>query len=236
MPATVAARRRAGAGRRGPYDALHEPAARRRADPSRRAPRRGGARPPPPRLLGRRLHGPGAAADPRRAARAGGGRRPGGPVAPDRGPDRADPARRGAHRPGRLRDGRRGPRQRRGRAPGAEGAVRPRLLVGHRGRLRAHGGGDRRPGGVPVGAGGQRAGAALLRAPGLPPRRHARRAGRGPARPDGAGGRVSRRFDLADPAFDVTSAEVHAAREEDWYVETKWGWAVLRYAEVSALL
>ena len=44
------------------------------------------------------------------------------------------------------------------------------------------------------------------------------------------------RFDLGDPAFDVTSAEVHAAREDDWYVETTWGWAVLRYAEVSALL
>ena len=41
---------------------------------------------------------------------------------------------------------------------------------------------------------------------------------------------------MGDPAFDVTSAEVHEAREEDWYVETTWGWAVLRYAEVSALL
>ena len=35
-------------------------------------------------------------------------------------------------------------------------------------------------------------------------------------------------FDLGDPAFDVTSAQVHAAREDDWYVETTWGWAVLR--------
>src|SRR4051812_17370814 len=43
-------------------------------------------------------------------------------------------------------------------------------------------------------------------------------------------------FDLADPAFDVTSAQVHAARDEDWYVETNWGWAVLRHAEVSAVL
>lgn len=43
-------------------------------------------------------------------------------------------------------------------------------------------------------------------------------------------------FDLSDPAFDVTSAEVHAARDDSWYVETNWGWAVLRYAEVSALL
>ncbi len=44
------------------------------------------------------------------------------------------------------------------------------------------------------------------------------------------------RFDLADPAFDVTSPAVHAAREESWYVETNWGWAVLRHAEVSELL
>lgn len=43
-------------------------------------------------------------------------------------------------------------------------------------------------------------------------------------------------FDLADPAFDVTSPTVHAARDESWYVETNWGWAVLRHAEVSALL
>ena len=44
------------------------------------------------------------------------------------------------------------------------------------------------------------------------------------------------RFDLADPTFDVTSPVVHAAREDDWYVETTWGWAVLRHAEASALL
>ena len=41
---------------------------------------------------------------------------------------------------------------------------------------------------------------------------------------------------MADPAFDTTSEEVHAAREDDWYVETTWGWAVLRYDEASALL
>lgn len=45
-----------------------------------------------------------------------------------------------------------------------------------------------------------------------------------------------RRLDLADPTFDVTSAEVHEAREESWYVETPWGWAVLRHAEASTLL
>ena len=43
-------------------------------------------------------------------------------------------------------------------------------------------------------------------------------------------------LDLADPACDVTSAEVHAARDEGWWVETSYGWAVLRYAEASALL
>ncbi len=43
-------------------------------------------------------------------------------------------------------------------------------------------------------------------------------------------------FDLGDPAFDVTSPAVHAARAESWYVETTWGWAILRYAEASALL
>jgi cytochrome P450 len=43
-------------------------------------------------------------------------------------------------------------------------------------------------------------------------------------------------LDLADPAFDVTSAPVHAARDQGWYVETSYGWAVLRYAEASALL
>ncbi len=43
-------------------------------------------------------------------------------------------------------------------------------------------------------------------------------------------------FDLSDPTFDVTSAAVHSARDQGWYVETNWGWAVLRHAEVSALL
>lgn len=44
------------------------------------------------------------------------------------------------------------------------------------------------------------------------------------------------RFDLSDPAFDTTSEAVHGAREERWYVETNYGWAVLRHAEASALL
>jgi len=43
-------------------------------------------------------------------------------------------------------------------------------------------------------------------------------------------------FDLADAGFDVTSAEVHRARDEDWYVKTAYGWAVLRYDEGAALL
>jgi len=43
-------------------------------------------------------------------------------------------------------------------------------------------------------------------------------------------------FDLTDPEFDVTGPAVHEAREASWYVETTWGWAVLRYDEASALL
>ncbi|HET8604039.1 MAG TPA: cytochrome P450 [Marmoricola sp.] len=43
-------------------------------------------------------------------------------------------------------------------------------------------------------------------------------------------------FDLADPSFDVTSEQVHAAREQDWFVRTSYGIAVLRYAEANALL
>ena len=47
---------------------------------------------------------------------------------------------------------------------------------------------------------------------------------------------MTRFLPLADPAFDVTSEEVRRAREEDWYVETSYGWAVLRYDEGAALL
>lgn len=47
---------------------------------------------------------------------------------------------------------------------------------------------------------------------------------------------MSRFFDLADPAFDVTAPLVHETREHDWYVETSYGYAVLRYAEAAALL
>ncbi len=43
-------------------------------------------------------------------------------------------------------------------------------------------------------------------------------------------------FDLADPSFDVTSEVVHAARDDSWWVETSYGWAVVRYDEGSALL
>ncbi len=43
-------------------------------------------------------------------------------------------------------------------------------------------------------------------------------------------------LDLADPAFDVTSAAVHEAREQDWYAETPYGWAVLRYEQGTAVL
>ncbi|WP_134767623.1 cytochrome P450 [Nocardioides sp. 1609] len=51
-----------------------------------------------------------------------------------------------------------------------------------------------------------------------------------------AGAPDPRHLDLADPAFDVTSPAVHDARERDWYAETPYGYAVLRYAEASALL
>ncbi len=43
-------------------------------------------------------------------------------------------------------------------------------------------------------------------------------------------------FDLGDPTFDTTSPQVHRAREQDWYVETNLGWAVLRHAEAAAVL
>ncbi len=43
-------------------------------------------------------------------------------------------------------------------------------------------------------------------------------------------------FELADPSFDVTSPVVHAAREEDWYVRTSYGIAVLRYDQTIRLL
>ena len=43
-------------------------------------------------------------------------------------------------------------------------------------------------------------------------------------------------FDLSDPDLDVTSPQVHAARDQSWYAETNWGWAVLRHAEVSEIL
>lgn len=41
---------------------------------------------------------------------------------------------------------------------------------------------------------------------------------------------------MGDPDFDVTSADVLEARDRDWYVETTWGWAVLRHAEAAAVL
>ncbi len=39
-----------------------------------------------------------------------------------------------------------------------------------------------------------------------------------------------------DPSFSITSAEVHAAREQSWYATTPYGIAVLRYDEMSRLL
>lgn len=43
-------------------------------------------------------------------------------------------------------------------------------------------------------------------------------------------------FDLADPEFDVTAPVVHATRDERWWVETSYGFAVLRHEEGVALL
>ncbi len=41
---------------------------------------------------------------------------------------------------------------------------------------------------------------------------------------------------LTDTTFDVTSAEVAAARDLNWYARTPYGLAVLRYPQVTALL
>jgi cytochrome P450 len=43
-------------------------------------------------------------------------------------------------------------------------------------------------------------------------------------------------FDIADPGFSVTSAQVRQAREADWYARTSYGLAVLRYDQVSRLI
>lgn len=43
-------------------------------------------------------------------------------------------------------------------------------------------------------------------------------------------------FDVTDPAFSITSAEVHEAREQSWYATTPYGIAVLRYEQVSRLI
>ena len=43
-------------------------------------------------------------------------------------------------------------------------------------------------------------------------------------------------FDLADPAFDVTSDLVHSTRDDRWWVETSYGWAVLSYEQGVELL
>ena len=47
---------------------------------------------------------------------------------------------------------------------------------------------------------------------------------------------MSRFLDLADPSFDVTGEEVLAARAESSWARTSYGYAVLRHAEVTALL
>lgn len=47
---------------------------------------------------------------------------------------------------------------------------------------------------------------------------------------------MTARFNLSDPTFDVTGDQIHRARDESWYVETNWGWAILRYDEAQAVL
>jgi cytochrome P450 len=65
---------------------------------------------------------------------------------------------------------------------------------------------------------------------------------------DPIGGRVTARpktpgrtarvpfFDVADPAFSVSSAAVHRAREDGWYAYTSYGVAVLRYDQAARLI
>jgi cytochrome P450 len=43
-------------------------------------------------------------------------------------------------------------------------------------------------------------------------------------------------FDVADPAFSVSSAQVHRARENGWYARTSYGLAVLRYDQAARLI
>ena len=43
-------------------------------------------------------------------------------------------------------------------------------------------------------------------------------------------------FDSAATSFDVTSAEVHAARQQSWFARTPYGLAVLRHEQVGKLL
>src|SRR5215469_6101790 len=43
-------------------------------------------------------------------------------------------------------------------------------------------------------------------------------------------------FDVTDPAFSVSSAEVHRAREKGWYARTPYGLAVLRYDQAARLI
>jgi len=44
------------------------------------------------------------------------------------------------------------------------------------------------------------------------------------------------RLSVTDPAFSITSAAVHEAREASWFARTEYGIAVLRYDEVAELI
>ena len=41
-------------------------------------------------------------------------------------------------------------------------------------------------------------------------------------------------LEIADPAFSVTSDEVHQAREAGWYAHTSYGIAVLRHTRPAS--
>lgn len=43
-------------------------------------------------------------------------------------------------------------------------------------------------------------------------------------------------LDIASPSFAMSSEEVRAAREQNWYAKTNYGYGILRYKEVTELL
>ena len=121
------------------------------------------------------------------------------------------------------------------RHPGAVRPLRPGGLVRHRHRPRPLRRRGRHGPGVPVGAGGQRPGPRVLPAPGLRARRRPR-ALRAVVRLGDQDGPPMTYLDLADPACDVTSPAVHAARERGLVGgdELRLGGAAVRRGERAA--